>query len=253
MAITPSHPSRQARVHGSASSTDRRAAAAAASGSWLQPRAPLFERQRPQVAVHPRHVEDVVALRSPAHLAVEDQLARRQRRHRAGNRRAVLRQPIPGIEANLASLLEGEQTDTVELALEDPVGAGEPILGQALPPSARSSRGIFSAAAVVLCASQQPRALNGSFAEALLRTTCSSRTTAFSIAFVKAAWRGLRRLDETLKRRVAMKAIRVEHRLDSSPKLASCVMRASFHCSPLEHLPRLHFIECDDRDWLVMS
>ena len=42
-----------------------------------QPVAALLERQRPQVSIHPRDVEDVVELPSPGHLSVEDQLARR--------------------------------------------------------------------------------------------------------------------------------------------------------------------------------
>ena len=95
-----------------------------------QPVAPLFERQRPQVPIHPRDVEDVVELPSPGHLSVEDHLARRQRRHGARNRRTVLRQPIPGIQPDVVALLEGEQADAVELALEQPVRAGKAFLCQ---------------------------------------------------------------------------------------------------------------------------
>ena len=41
-------------------------------------------------------------------------------------------------------------------------------------------------------------------------------------------------VDETLKRRVALKAIRVEHRLDSSQRRASCARRASCRSSIIQ-------------------
>ena len=61
-------------------------------------------------------------------------------------------------------------------------------------------------------------------------------------------------LDETLKRRVAMKAIRVEHRLDSVSKAR--FLREARILSLLDHpnICRVYdFIEGDDRDWLVME
>ena len=61
-------------------------------------------------------------------------------------------------------------------------------------------------------------------------------------------------LDETLKRRVAMKAIRVEHRLDSVSKAR--FLREARILSLLDHpnICRVYdFIEGDNRDWLVME
>ena len=61
-------------------------------------------------------------------------------------------------------------------------------------------------------------------------------------------------LDETLKRRVALKAIRVEHRLDSVSKAR--FLREARILSQLDHpnICRVYdFIEGDDRDWLVME
>ena len=61
-------------------------------------------------------------------------------------------------------------------------------------------------------------------------------------------------IDETLKRRVALKAIRVEHRLDSVSKAR--FLREARILSQLDHpnICRVYdFIEGDDRDWLVME
>jgi serine/threonine-protein kinase len=61
-------------------------------------------------------------------------------------------------------------------------------------------------------------------------------------------------LDETLKRRVALKAIRVEHRLDSVSKAR--FLREARILSQLDHpnICRVYdFIEGEDRDWLVME
>src|SRR6187200_2114020 len=61
-------------------------------------------------------------------------------------------------------------------------------------------------------------------------------------------------IDETLKRRVALKAIRVEHRLDSVSKAR--FLREARILSQLDHpnICRVYdFIEGDGRDWLVME
>jgi serine/threonine-protein kinase len=61
-------------------------------------------------------------------------------------------------------------------------------------------------------------------------------------------------LDETLKRRVALKAIHLEHRLDSVSKAR--FLREARILSQLDHpnICRVYdFIEGDDRDWLVME
>ena len=51
-------------------------------------------------------------------------------RDRLGDRRAVLRQPVAREQANVRALPEREQADAVELALEDPLRPGEPLLRQ---------------------------------------------------------------------------------------------------------------------------
>ena len=51
-------------------------------------------------------------------------------RDRRGDRRQILRQPIARVEPDVVALLEREQADAVELALEDPLRPGEPLLRQ---------------------------------------------------------------------------------------------------------------------------
>ncbi len=115
-------------------------------GQLRQERAPLVEREAGHVAaVEPEDVEDVVGDlgRAPVRrgssaepgagdLTVQDGVADRQRRHGAGDGRIrdVLRQPVARQEADVRPVLEGEQADAVELALEDPPETGEPLLSE---------------------------------------------------------------------------------------------------------------------------
>jgi hypothetical protein len=97
-----------------------------------QQRAALVERQlRHVAAVEPEDVEHVVRdLVFPRDFAVDDHIAHRQHRQRAGNRRDVLRQPVARQQADLRPLFEREQADAVEFSFEDPVRPGEPLLRQ---------------------------------------------------------------------------------------------------------------------------
>ena len=87
-------------------------------------RATRFERKRPEVLViEPHHVEDVIAVRVPGHLAVEDHVLRRQPRDGGCDGGKVLRQSVARVQPHLGAVLEREEPDPVELALEDPLGA----------------------------------------------------------------------------------------------------------------------------------
>ena len=63
-------------------------------------------------------------------LAVEDHVVHREVRNRLddGRVRRVLRQSVAREQADAPAVLEREQTDAVELALEDPLRPGEPLL-----------------------------------------------------------------------------------------------------------------------------
>ena len=50
--------------------------------------------------------------------------------NRRGYRRQILRQPIARIEPDVVTLFVREQANAVELALEEPLRSGEPILRQ---------------------------------------------------------------------------------------------------------------------------
>ena len=98
--------------------------------------APRLERPRPHVAaIEPQDVEEVISHLSrpsphPRDLAVEDRVPHGQVPDRLGDGRVVLRPAIAREQTDLRSLLEREQPDAVELALEDPLRAREPLLRQ---------------------------------------------------------------------------------------------------------------------------
>jgi len=96
-----------------------------------QQRAPALQRQRRDVAIVQAHdVEHVIADRSrtPRHLAVEDHVADGELRNRVTDRGEVLGQPVAREQADVAAVLECEETNAIELALEDPLGIGEALL-----------------------------------------------------------------------------------------------------------------------------
>jgi hypothetical protein len=85
--------------------------------------------------------EDVVTARAvPRDFAVEDQFICGDGRDRALDSGNVLQQAIARIELHLAAALIGEQADAVELALEQPVRAGEAFWVRVSRPSARATR-----------------------------------------------------------------------------------------------------------------
>ena len=179
--------------------------------------------------------------------------------------------------------LEGQQADTVELAFEDPFRTGE-----ALCVSVAAIGTIQSGKFVMRCRSSiaayaegaasaglrhepprvpEPEAGTPPFVESQSRVVEreTRRSSATSDVLVS-HYRVLERLgegrmgevyvglDETLKRRVAMKAIRVEHRLDSVSKARFRVRHASCRGSTTRNICRVYdFSEGDDRDWLVME
>src|SRR5262249_16305082 len=98
-----------------------------------QDRPPLYQRQRHQVAsVQPEDVEDVIPdiAAAPIDLTVQNDLIHRQSADHFGDGGIILRQLIAGEKLHAAAFAECEQPDPVELALEDPLGAGEALLGQ---------------------------------------------------------------------------------------------------------------------------
>src|SRR5207245_4025062 len=70
----------------------------------------------------------VAGVGGPRGFAVEDQVVRRQVRDGRGDSWKVLRQPVARQQADIRPVLERQQADAIELALEDPLGPGEPRL-----------------------------------------------------------------------------------------------------------------------------
>jgi hypothetical protein len=66
----------------------------------------------------------------PHHLAVENELARRQIADGIGDVGKGLRQLVARQQADLAAVFEREQPDPIELALENPLGSAESLLSQ---------------------------------------------------------------------------------------------------------------------------
>ena len=103
-----------------------------------QQRATLVERQARHVsAIEPQDVEHVVVRLAegpppPGGFAIEDDVVNRQVGDGLDDRwmGAVERQPVPGEQADVGSILKRKQPDAVELALEEPLGPAEPVLGE---------------------------------------------------------------------------------------------------------------------------
>ena len=87
-------------------------------------RAPLDERQaRDVTSVEPHDVEHVIARAGvPCHLSVEHELARRQRGDGVRDCWQILRKAVARQQPHAREVLEREQVDAVELALEGPLG-----------------------------------------------------------------------------------------------------------------------------------
>ena len=66
--------------------------------------------------------------RIPRGLAVEDYIADWQVGDSLGNGRVVLEQPVARIKLHVGAVFEREHPDSIELPLEDPLGAREPLL-----------------------------------------------------------------------------------------------------------------------------
>src|SRR5690606_9091505 len=91
---------------------------------------PFFERQaRRAPRVKPADIEGRVAGGPiPDELAVEDDLERGQTAHRVFNGGHLLTQAIAAVESDVSAIPERQEADAIQLALEDPVGSGEPLL-----------------------------------------------------------------------------------------------------------------------------
>ena len=134
--MTPSHPSAHARSQGFGSSSSGHLREWQSERHAAQQRATLVERQARHVsAIEPQNVEHVVVRLAegappPGGFAVEDDVVDRQVGDGLdhGRMRAVERQPVPRQQANVGAVLERQQPNAVELALEDPLGPGEPVL-----------------------------------------------------------------------------------------------------------------------------
>ena len=101
-------------------------------GHRSQQRAAFFEWQRcRRTAIQPEDVEHVItAAAIPGHFAVEYEVLDWKRADRLGDGRQSLRKTIARVQPDVVTLLVREQTDAVELALEEPVGSGETVLRQ---------------------------------------------------------------------------------------------------------------------------
>src|SRR5439155_10465027 len=104
----------------------------------FQDAASLVEGEPCQVAaVPPKDVEHVIrdlTLLAPdaRRLAIEDDLPYGQRLDcsRDGRIRPILEEAVSGEETHVPALLECEQANAIELALEDPIGTIEPLLSK---------------------------------------------------------------------------------------------------------------------------
>src|SRR5438093_10472709 len=93
----------------------------------LQQRASIFKRQRGyRSSVQPENVEDVIAAPAvPGYLTVENHLVDRKTGNGSGQRREILRKPVARVQLNVGAAFVREQSDAVELALEQPVVSDE--------------------------------------------------------------------------------------------------------------------------------
>src|SRR6185437_8367070 len=66
----------------------------------------------------------------PRHLAVENDIVDREVRDGSGHVRKMLWKPIARVQLHVAAALVGEQSNAVELALEDPVAPCEALLSE---------------------------------------------------------------------------------------------------------------------------
>ena len=132
LAITPSQPSLQARSQGFGSVTSRDRVQRRPQRRYSQQRAPLRRAEAGHVAtVQPEDVEDVIPTPAvPVDFAVEDHFVARRRGDRVRRRRENSAAGGCARKAARLVVLEREQADAVELALEDPLRSGEALLRQ---------------------------------------------------------------------------------------------------------------------------
>ena len=136
--MTPSQPSLQARSQGLGSFERFHALQGGWQGQLVQQRTTSVERQQRQVAaIEPENVEHMVAglaLLAPytGGLAVEYDVVDRQAGDRLDDGRIGSGpwQPVARQQTDVWSIFEREQADAVQLALEDPLRTGEPLMSE---------------------------------------------------------------------------------------------------------------------------
>ena len=130
--MTPSQPSRHASSHGRSCSTSSTRCIGSLKGRLRQECLTLLERQTGHVAaIEPENVEHVVgAAAVPGRLAVEDDVVDGQSRKDADEIGEDLAEDDCVKQLDVIAVLVREQTDAIELTLEQPVAAVEALFGQ---------------------------------------------------------------------------------------------------------------------------